>query len=135
MLTLAGVAHAVQREQVSYVSLLETDPAMLDPADLGPGGSDLVTGLLGRDPGRLAQPAQLGSEQDPQHSRTAGGIRQGRLCVTRTRTGQLDRVLPIRLLSHAHHRSRATCQDARSALPDQRSRIRSADPPPDPGSD
>src|SRR5258708_13921096 len=117
MVALARLGHAVQREQVGYVSLLETDPAMLDPADLGPGGPNLVTGLLRRDPGRLAQPAQLGSEQDPQHRRTAGGIRQGRLRVTRTRTGQLALVLPIRLLTHAPNRSRAPSQRPRRPLP------------------
>src|SRR5271169_4804546 len=91
MLTLARVGNAVQREQVGYVALLEADAAMLDPADLGPGRPDLITCLVRRDPGRLAQAAQLGSEQDPQYRGAAGGICQGWLRVTRTRIAPTSR--------------------------------------------
>ncbi len=134
MLALAGVGDPVQREQVSYVPLLKAHPAVLDPADLRSGRPDLISGVLGTDAGRLAQAAQLGAEQDPQHSRTADGVDRceiaglatiirvtiGRDGRRRDGTGRdrsrrergLGRVRVSRLLRHAHHRSRATCQDA-----------------------
>ncbi len=48
--------NAVQGEQVGDVTLLEAHPAELHAADLGVGPSDRVSGCLGTDPARFAEP-------------------------------------------------------------------------------
>ena len=95
LLQHALVGHAVQGEQVFDVTALEPDPAGLQPADLGPRRPDLEAGPLGRDPGGLAEPAQLAAEHHAQHRRLDRGVVQ---------TGK--RLLAIRHHS-IHHRSDA----------------------------
>ena len=68
------VGDPVEGEQVGHVPVLEADPAVLQAADLGPGCADLIAGLFRRDPGVLAQAAQLGAEQHAQYGRAAPGI-------------------------------------------------------------
>ncbi len=74
----ALVGHAVEGEQVRHVAALELDPAVFQPADLGPGRADFVAGLLGRDAGGLAKAPQLAAEQHAQHGRIDRGVFQAR---------------------------------------------------------
>jgi hypothetical protein len=70
------VGHAVQDEEIPHVTALEADPAGLQPADLGPGRTDLGGGVLGRDASGLAKAAQPGAEQHAEHGRIDRGIFQ-----------------------------------------------------------
>jgi hypothetical protein len=67
------VVQPVQAEQVLDVALLETDPAEFHPADLRFGGADLPAGVLPADPLRLAQAAQMSTQQHAQRGGTAAG--------------------------------------------------------------
>ncbi len=53
------IGHAVQGEQVGHVPLLKPHPAVFHPADLGPGGPDLIPSLVVRDACCLTQTVQL----------------------------------------------------------------------------
>ena len=68
LLALAGV-DPVQREQVEHVDLADRVPAELDPADLGLRRADLAGRLTRGDASGLAEPPQVGAEQDAQHGR------------------------------------------------------------------
>jgi hypothetical protein len=87
--TFLFVRHAVQRQQVRDIALLEADPAQLHSADLGAGRSDLPAGSVSADVLGLAQPSQLTSEQDAEDRRAAA-----------------RRVV---LLAARHHASRFAC--------------------------
>ncbi len=93
-LPLLGVGDAVQAEQVRDVALLEADPAVLHPADLGPGGPDLVAGLVGRQPGGLAQAPKLDSQEHPQDGRAAAGLARSR-CQPAERCSAEPRSCPL----------------------------------------
>jgi len=65
LLTRLGVRDAVEGEQVGDVAFLELDPAELQPADLGVRCPDGLASRLSADPVGLAQPTEMGAEDDP----------------------------------------------------------------------
>src|SRR5690348_11499564 len=65
------VGDAVQGEQVGKIALLEPDPAVLDPADLGVRAADRLGGLLGGNAAGFAQPVQLAAEHQALDGRPA----------------------------------------------------------------
>ena len=88
---LVGIGDAVQREQVADVPVLEADPAVLHPADLGMRAANSLSGMLGRDLPGLTESAQLSTQHDPLNGRT-----------TRAATKIPDRPLPGDALRRAH---------------------------------
>ena len=91
------VGHAVQGEQVGHVADLAADPAVLQAADLGPGGADLVTGLIRGDPGGLAETAQLSAEHHPDYGAAgpAASQRADRFVASRMNGSHLSsRLIP-----------------------------------------
>ena len=75
------LVHAVEVKQVLYVALLEADPPQFHPADLGSRSPDRVSGVVPGNSLGLAQPAELGTQQDPQHGRATA-----RLCRDHARS-------------------------------------------------
>src|SRR5699024_4543779 len=71
---LLGVIDSVQLEQVVDVALFEADLAEFHAADLGVGGTDLVTGVVTGNALLLAKAPELGPEENTQHGRAAAGL-------------------------------------------------------------
>src|SRR6266702_3612272 len=76
-----GVGNAVQDEQVAQVPVLEADPAILHPADLGAGCPDLIPCLIWRESCGLAKTAKLVAQEHAQYGRvgpygTRGAVRR-----------------------------------------------------------
>jgi hypothetical protein len=88
------VVHAVQGQQVAQVAALQPDPAVFQAADLGPGSADLVTGLLGCDPGGLTEAPQLSAEQHAQDRRIDGRLGQVGKWLLAPRPHSDHRLLP-----------------------------------------
>ena len=68
---LLAVGDTVEGKEVAHIALLEADPAMFHPADLGVRAADGFRGLLSGNSPRLAQPVQLAAEHQPLDGRTA----------------------------------------------------------------
>src|SRR5260370_40468409 len=73
-IALPLVVDAVHGEEVDDIAFLETDPPEFHPADLRFRGADAVAGFLPGNSLGLAQPAQLGSEQDTPDSGPAARL-------------------------------------------------------------
>src|SRR5271166_121324 len=69
------VGDAIEGEQVGDVAVLEAHPSGLETAYLRVRRADDLSGLLERDPLRLAQPPELGPEQDAKYGGTAAARR------------------------------------------------------------
>jgi hypothetical protein len=71
LLAARRIDDSVEREQVGDVPFLGAYPAQLQAADLGVRPADGIARGLPADAARLAQPAQVRAEDDPQHRRPA----------------------------------------------------------------
>jgi hypothetical protein len=57
-----AVGDAVEGKEVAHIALLEADPAVFHPADLGMRAADSLSGLLGGYSARLTQPVQMAAK-------------------------------------------------------------------------
>src|SRR5262249_52996245 len=86
------VGHTGASQQVADVPLLDPHPPVLDAADLRPGAADLIPRPVGRDAGRLAQPAELVSQHDAEDRGAAACFVSGWLAAPLL--ARLDRTHP-----------------------------------------
>ena len=79
-LALLTVVHSVEFQQVVDIATFETDLTELHSADLGVGRADGVSGVVPGNVLLLAQPSELGAQQNAQHCGPTTGIGQEILC-------------------------------------------------------